>query len=312
MRSNKMEMQHFLISYMNWGEYNGNRILDSSTVALILSDHLGYPVPGYGDYQGLIWYQSGEMNGRFPWGHTGTWKGANAGMFFKQEEDWGIICFWNAGLVHSIVMDILNILCSYAASIPVELTSFTATSSGEEVILNWTTSTETNNSGFSIERKFAECEYSEIGFVPGFGTTTEPKSYSYTDSKLRAGKYTYRLKQIDFDGSFEYSQEIEVEVSAPLTFSLEQNYPNPFNPCTVISYQLPVSGNVALKVYDILGNGVATLVDEYKPDGKYEVEFSAKSGSASGGNAYSLPSGVYFYQLRAGDYVAVKKMILLR
>jgi hypothetical protein len=197
--------------------------------------------------------------------------------------------------------------------VPVELTSFTATSKGEEVILNWTTSTETNNAGFEILRFTQnDNEWNLIGYVPGFGTTTEPKSYSYTDSKLRAGKYTYRLKQIDFDGSFEYSQEIEVEVSAPLTFSLEQNYPNPFNPCTVISYQLPVSGNVALKVYDILGNGVATLVDEYKPDGKYEVEFSAKSGSASGGNAYSLPSGVYFYQLRAGDYVAVKKMILLR
>ena len=122
--------------------------------------------------------------------------------------------------------------------IPVELTSFTATANGKEVILNWSTATETNNSGFSIERKSANSDYSEIGFVPGFGTTTEPKSYSYTDSEVSSGKYTYRLKQIDFDGSYEYSQEVEVEVSAPLEFSLEQNYPNPFNPSTVISYSV--------------------------------------------------------------------------
>ena len=97
--------------------------------------------------------------------------------------------------------------------IPVELTSFTATSSGSEVILNWSTATETNNSGFSIERKSETFDYVEIAFVPGFGTTTKPKSYSYTDSEVLAGKYTYHLKQIDFDGSYEYSQEVEVEVS---------------------------------------------------------------------------------------------------
>jgi len=186
--------------------------------------------------------------------------------------------------------------------IPIELISFTATSDGKEVILNWSTATETNNSGFSIERKSANSEYSEIGFVPGFGTTTEPKSYSYTDTEVSSGKYTYRLKQIDFDGTFEYSPEVEVEVSAPLKFSLEQNYPNPFNPSTVISYQLPIGGNVTIKVYDILGNEVATLVYEYKPAGRYEVEF----------NPSSLPSGVYFYQLRAGDFVQTKKMVLMK
>ena len=186
--------------------------------------------------------------------------------------------------------------------IPVELTSFTATVKEGTIELNWSTATETNNQGFGIQRKSSGSEYSEIGFVPGFGTTTEPKSYSYTDSKLSAGKYTYRLKQIDFDGSFEYSAEVEVEIVAPLEFSLEQNYPNPFNPNTVISYQLPVSGEVTLNVYDILGNNIATLVNEFKPAGGYEVEFDASD----------LASGIYLYRIKAGEYIETKKMILLR
>jgi photosystem II stability/assembly factor-like uncharacterized protein len=197
--------------------------------------------------------------------------------------------------------------------VPVELTSFTATLLGNEVILNWSTATEINNQGFEILR-FAQddSEWQTIGFVPGFGTTTEPKSYSYIDSKVSTGKYTYRLKQIDFDGSYEYSQEVEVEVIAPLVFSLEQNYPNPFNPSTVIGYHLPVSGDVTLKVFDIIGNEIVKLVDEYKPVGRYEVEFSANGGSASSGNAINLPNGVYFYQLKAGNYTDTKKMILLK
>jgi N-acetylneuraminic acid mutarotase len=112
--------------------------------------------------------------------------------------------------------------------VPVELISFTSTSSGNDVILNWSTATETNNQGFEILRSTQnDNEWEVIGYVPGFGTTTEPKSYSYTDSEVFTGKHTYRLKQIDFDGSFEYSPEVEVEVSAPIEFALEQNYPNP-------------------------------------------------------------------------------------
>jgi len=196
--------------------------------------------------------------------------------------------------------------------VPVELTSFTIISSGEEIILNWSTATELNNQGFDIERSKDNVSFSKIGFVPGFGTTTEPKSYSYTDSKVSLGKYTYRLKQIDFDGSYEYSQEVEVEVASPLEFSLKQNFPNPFNPSTVIGYQLPISSNVTLKVFDILGNEIAILVNDYKLAGKYEVEFNAAelSGSVSAKGGYA--SGVYFYQLNASNYIDTKKMILLR
>jgi photosystem II stability/assembly factor-like uncharacterized protein len=196
--------------------------------------------------------------------------------------------------------------------VPVELFSFTATANTKEVILNWSTATETNNSGFEILRSTKENDWNKIGFVPGHGTTTETQHHSFTDNEVKPCKYQYKLKQIDYDGSFEYSQIVEVEIPFVNEFSLSQNYPNPFNPSTVISYQLPVIGFVTLKVYDILGREVATLVNEEKPAGEYEVEFSAKGGSASGGDAYNLPSGIYFYQLKAGQYSETRKMILLK
>ncbi len=125
----------------------------------------------------------------------------------------------------------------------------------------------------------------------------------FIDENVTSGTYKYRLKQIDFDGSFTYSNEIEVEVDfTPKEFVLYQNYPNPFNPKTVISYQLPVNGNVTLKVYDVLGNEVATLVNEEKQAGVYEVEFDGSS----------LASGMYLYKLQAGTFVQLKKMILIK
>jgi hypothetical protein len=188
--------------------------------------------------------------------------------------------------------------------IPVELTSFTASVINNDVTLNWNTATELNNKGFDIERTGTSLQqiWGKIGFVPGFGTTTEPHSYSFIDSELESGKYLYRLKQIDFDGSFEYSDEVEIEISIPLKYELTQNYPNPFNPSTTIKYSIPKAVTVQLKVYDVLGNEVATLVDEYKPAGTYEVEFDASG----------LTSGIYFYQLKTEGFVETKKMILMK
>ncbi len=191
--------------------------------------------------------------------------------------------------------------------IPVELTSFYANVSEDKVNLNWSTSTETNNSGFNIERSSGS-EFQVIGFAAGHGTTTEIQSYTFTDDNVSNGKYSYRLKQIDLDGTFEYSKTIEVEVTTPLEFSLAQNYPNPFNPSTTIKYNIPSEGTglalsaVTLKVYDVLGKEVATLVNEEKPAGNFEIEFDATH----------LSSGVYYYQLRTGEFVETKKMILLR
>ena len=187
--------------------------------------------------------------------------------------------------------------------VPVELISFNCEVKEDVVNLFWQTATETNNQGFEIFR-FAQNDiesWERIGFVEGKGTTTEPQSYSFTD-KTEPGKYKYRLKQIDFNGSYEYSQAIEAEVLAPLEFSLEQNYPNPFNPITVIKYSIPQASKIELKVFDILGNEIETLVNEEKQPGRYDIEFNAKA----------IPSGVYFYQLKAGSYIETKKMILLK
>ncbi|MCZ7614790.1 MAG: T9SS type A sorting domain-containing protein [Ignavibacteriaceae bacterium] len=193
--------------------------------------------------------------------------------------------------------------------VPVELTSFSAVVNDDNVELCWITSTETNNQGFEIQRS-KDGKFETIGFVDGHGTTTETQVYSFIDKNLITGKYNYRLKQIDFDGTFEYSNVIEVEVTSPSTFSLEQNYPNPFNPNTKIRYTIPnviasetkQTQFVSLKIYDVLGNEVATLLNEHTPSGSYEVEFGASN----------LPSGTYFYQLRAGSFIETKKMIVLK
>jgi len=202
-------------------------------------------------------------------------------------------------------IDEINMILNYDNMIPVELTSFTGLIlQNEKVIqLNWTTATENNNSGFNVERKRVNTDWEEIGFVPGYGTTTETHSYSYNDAGLNSGTYTYRLKQMDFDGSFIYSNEIEVEVDfTPKEFVLHQNYPNPFNPTTTIDYAIKSTGLVSLKVYDMLGTEIASLVNEVKEAGNYSVTF----------NAAELPSGIYFYTLTAGNFTATKKLILLK
>lgn len=191
--------------------------------------------------------------------------------------------------------------------IPVELNSFQGSAVGNEVLLFWETETEINNSGFSVERKILNSEFIEVGFVPGFGTTSEPKSYSFTDQYLSNGNYTYRLKQIDFDGTFEYSDVVEVEIITPATFNLDQNYPNPFNPSTAITFSLAVDSKVILKVFNVLGQEVATLVNQDLVQGVHTYKF----------NSTNINSGVYFYKIEAkgvngNEFSAVKKMILTK
>jgi hypothetical protein len=190
--------------------------------------------------------------------------------------------------------------------LPVELLSFSSSVVDNDVALNWITATEMNNSGFQIERRETKNERSEewetITFVNGNGTKTEPQTYFYKDEKLSAGKYQYRLKQIDFDGTIEYSNIVEAEILPPVKFSLEQNYPNPFNPTTKISWQSPVNSHQTLKIYDVLGNEVAILVNEYRMAGKFEAEF----------NASNLSSGIYYYKITVGEFVQTRKMILLK
>ena len=186
--------------------------------------------------------------------------------------------------------------------VPVELTSFAANVNGNDVNLDWTTATETNNSGFEIQRKADNSDFVKVGYVAGFGTTTEPKVYSFIEKDLANGNYTYRLKQVDFNGSFEYSNEINVEVVAPVKYSLDQNYPNPFNPSTLIKYSVAKDGFVNVSVFNLIGEKVATLVNGNVKAGSYEVNF----------NASSFSSGVYFYSIEAGDFKAVRKMMLMK
>ena len=204
--------------------------------------------------------------------------------------------------------------------VPVELTSFTAEVMGNNVTLNWQTATEKNNRGFEVERQSLDLnqsinqstnQWSAIGFVEGNGTSTEEHSYSFTDlpagkagKNVTAGKYSYRLKQIDFDGTYKYSNTVDVEKQnfASLQFYLNQNYPNPFNPTTTIKYSIPVAGLVTIKVYDLLGQEVAVLVNENKQAGTYDLEF----------NASSLSTGVYIYKLTAGSFTGTKKLLLLK
>lgn len=195
--------------------------------------------------------------------------------------------------------------------LPVELASFNAKAEGNNVMLNWVTATEINNQGFEIQRcqksNLNNQNWKVIEFVSGYGTTTGTKFYSYSDENLYPGKYQYRLKQVDFDGSFEYSNVIEVELGIPGQFALYQNYPNPFNPYTIIHFGIPkVNGNenvlTTLKVYDVLGNEVAVLINEERSAGYYKAEFDASQ----------LSSGIYLYELRWGNFVQSKKMILMK
>jgi hypothetical protein len=191
--------------------------------------------------------------------------------------------------------------------VPVELTSFAANSDKNNVSLNWSTATETNNSGFQIERKLNDKnEWTPISFVSGKGTSTELNVYSFVDKDMTVGKYSYRLKQVDYDGTFEYSSAIEVDVDAPNQYSLYQNYPNPFNPFTTIEYSLPENAEVTISIYNALGELAATLVNGSAEAGYHKATF----------NASNFTSGTYIYRLKAvgskGSFSDTKKMILLK
>jgi hypothetical protein len=209
--------------------------------------------------------------------------------------------FFGAAATDQMYVD--NYVVTDLIAVPVELTSFTANINNlGQVMLNWETATETNNQGFEIERRAENSEFRTIGFVEGYGTTTEQRSYNYLDQNAEQGINYYRLKQVDFNGTYEYSEEVEIDVIGPLTFNLAQNYPNPFNPSTKINYSIPESGNVKLAVYNLVGEEVAVLVDGFTQAGFHETTFDASN----------LPSGTYLYKLQSANSVQTKKMILLK
>ncbi len=193
--------------------------------------------------------------------------------------------------------------------IPVELVSFSGLVEKNVVILSWITATEINNRGFEVQRAVGNEEWSTIVFVNGNGTTIDKHSYSFTDENIAAGKYSYRLKQIDYDGTFEYSDIVKVDVNnIPARFYLEQNYPNPFNPTTKIKYSLATESNTKLTIYNCLGETINSLHSGVQKAGNYEYQFDGTG----------LPSGVYFYSLNAEsvsgnvNFSNVKKMLIIK
>jgi hypothetical protein len=191
--------------------------------------------------------------------------------------------------------------------VPVELASFSAQLVDNEVVLNWTTASELNNQGFEIEQSFDNENFKKVGFVPGFGTTTEMKSYSFRISDVAAGINYYRLKQLDFDGTSAIYNSVAVDGPVPNSFVLNQNHPNPFNPSTTISFSLPVESNVSIKLFNMLGQEVVQIAKKDFQIGNHNVEF----------NAANLSSGAYIYTLEAkgingSNFKSTKKMLLLR
>ena len=187
--------------------------------------------------------------------------------------------------------------------LPVELSSFTAKTIDKSIELKWQTKTEINNYGFNVERRINESEWNSIGFAQGNGNSNSPKEYNYSDNDLFAGgsKFEYRLKQIDNDGQFEYSDIVEVEIM-PTEFELSQNYPNPFNPSTTIRFSLPKETQLKINIYNMLGELVETLAEGTYETGYHKATF----------NASSLPSGAYVYRIESSDFVQVRKMVLIK
>ncbi len=209
--------------------------------------------------------------------------------------------------VGNVFFDLSNVNFTIEDFIPVELTAFFALKSENGILLKWTTATETNNSGFMIERSLNKIDFNEVAFINGKGTTTEVTDYEYTDVISKPGNYSYRLKQIDFDGTATYSNVVETEVEGPQVFVLSQNYPNPFNPSTMINFSLPVDSHVSIELYNTLGEKVDELTNSDYSIGSHEVNFDASK----------LSNGVYYYTINAtgvdgSSFVSTKKMVLMK
>jgi plastocyanin/flagellar assembly factor FliW len=232
--------------------------------------------------------------GAAPWDEPITSASPSYSYVIAVDGEYDYVCTIHAPNMAGIIM---------AVPLPVELVSFSATVNGGLANLSWKTSTEKNNSGFEIQRK-TENVWESVSFVQGHGTTTKENNYSFADdiSNLQSDEVFYRLKQIDFNGIYQYSKVVQVSKIMPSEFSLMQNFPNPFNPTTQIRYSIPMSTHVLLKVYDSNGSEVASIVNQDKPAGNYTIDF----------NAARLASGTYYYTITAGNFTETKKMILMK
>ena len=188
--------------------------------------------------------------------------------------------------------------------LPVELTAFEALVDDKEIVLFWETANELNNAGFEVQRQIEGEAFRPLSFVEGMGTTNTPQSYRYVDTVLPEGinRVTYRLKQVDFDGTYAFSPVQVVTLQAPSSLKVHRNYPNPFNPVTTIMYELPGEGPVQIEVYDMQGRKIRSLLDEVKQAGRYEMTFDASG----------LASGLYWYRVTANGFSQSKVMHVLK
>ncbi len=245
--------------------------------------------------------------GRMNWRYGNIALGLNSHIraratYFGAPFDWTPV----SSLVPADLSQVFK-LFGTASVVPVELTSFIASVIGDQVELNWTTATELNNKGFEVQRSSSDNQFLTVGFVNGHGTTAQTQSYSFIDKNTVPGKYFYRLKQVDLDGSYEYSNIVEVEIISPSVFSLEQNYPNPFNPSTKISFSVAVDSKVDVTIFNVLGQEIASIFSGNISAGKHNINFDASN----------LNSGMYVYKMTANgndgtNFSSIKKMMLTK
>ncbi|MDP4115492.1 MAG: T9SS type A sorting domain-containing protein [Bacteroidota bacterium] len=256
--------------------------------------------PGYG--YGTIIGDPAKRVARFRITSTTPFNNKSPNIQWKNSGNPFTIVSAYVGTVNTDITNSVNHINTLADSpLPVELTSFTSKLKGSSIILNWKTATEIKNYGFTVERKTEKTEWLKIGFVKGNGNSNSPKEYTFNDKPFGESKYQYRLKQIDIDGKFTYYNSIEVTM-VPINYSIEQNYPNPFNPSTSIRFQLPKESRVNLKIYNMLGQEVAVLINETMEAGFKYVKFDASK----------LSSGTYLYRIEAGEFTQTKKMVLIK
>lgn len=330
----KQETDKYIVQFDNWNKYSGvgsltfqivlhssgrieyfyknmDGILDEATVgiendngtiglqiannALYVKDSLAVLIAAEPD-----WLHTNTISGRI-------YNGSSAALVFTFQSDNFDPGYYSYDMIvetndPSVPADTVRVSMIIYGMVPVELSSFAAETDRDNVLLSWKTATESNNRGFEIQRQTAKIQWETISFIDGAGTSTEPVSYSFSDTNLKPGTYFYRLRQLDFDNTESLSETIEVSVGLPGQYELLQNYPNPFNPSTVIEFALPEDIEVNLNVYNALGEKTAVLQNGLLGAGYHKYTF----------NGADFPSGIYIYQLNAGSFSQSRKMLLIK
>ncbi|MDP4197792.1 MAG: T9SS type A sorting domain-containing protein [Bacteroidota bacterium] len=257
----------------------------------------------------LTWLSSFDNGKTFSAGNKAqVWTSTNGGTSWSTLGSSSDVSGSNPRSISNAVTSLLKFTVIDASSpLPVELLSINAAQVNQSVEIKWKTAQEINNYGFEIERKSQKSEWEMLGFVKGHGSSRSPREFSFTDNQPPAGRTQYRLKQIDNDGQFKYYDALSIDVNAPREYCLMQNSPNPFNPSTAIKFQLPMNTFVSVKVYDMLGREITSLINEEKPAGSHIVYWNGRDM-----NGQMVSSGVYLYKLTAGTYTETRKMNLLK